>query len=281
MSEQRLKDFAETAERHVPVPDLAELTSRGRDLRRLRMTLVASAAVLAVAAGAVLASVQRDDRTGPPTGDPRPSEVVGQAEPRLYSEEELTPGELRYYVPSSNGQDRVWLRASGPGWEWWGFGAARFATEGTVPQAESERYARYSVLPFEQVALRPCVFHQENSRWTNVGDDPMAAGRMIGRIPGVRVVRPPERVDRFGVAAVHVRAELRTPCANGEVRNLFIGEGNWIYGSAPGDYEIWIAQLPHGGLVMIVADHHPDVAASYREQLQALVDSTHIDGGAD
>ena len=281
MPEQQLKAFAEAAERHVPVPDLDELASRGRDLRRLRMTLVASAAVLAVAAGAVLASVQRDDRTGPPTGNPQPSEIEPQADPRLYGQEALTPGELRYYLPSVFGEDRVWLRPPAGGWDWWGQGAAKFQTDGTVPEWESERYARYTVLPLELVARRPCVLNESNSRWADVGDDPTAAAEKIGRIPGFRVVQRPEATERFGVPVVHIGVELRAPCPNKVVRSLFKGEGAWIWGTAPGDYQIWIAQLPHGGLVMVAADHHPDVAPSYREQLQALVDSTRIDDGTD
>ena len=55
MSEQRLKDFAEAAEQRVPVPDLVDLTSRGQDLRRIRMAAAAGALALVTVAGGVLA----------------------------------------------------------------------------------------------------------------------------------------------------------------------------------------------------------------------------------
>ena len=285
MSEQRLKDFASEAEHLVQAPELDELVVRGRDLRRLRLTVVAAAAVLVAVAGGAIASIDRDDQTGPPVKPP--DQVEPKADPRLYGEEELTPGELRYEPVSVFGDDRVWLRAPASGWDWWGQGAVKWQSVGKVPAGETEPYVRYTVLPLEEVAQRPCVPSQGDTRsqgdsgWKDVGDDPMTAAEKIGTIPGMRVVQAPETMERFGVQVVHVGIEFRTPCPNKEARNLFKGEGSLIYGSPPGDYDVWIAKLSSGGLVMIAADHHPEVKASYREQLQALVDSTRIDDGKD
>ena len=279
MSEQRLKDFAAEAEHLVPVPALDDIVGRGRDLRRIRLTVVAAAAVLIAVAGGVVASVDREDRSDSPT---KPHQVEPQFDPRLYAEETLKPGEERFYRPSVFGEDRVWLTASAGGWDWWGQGAVKFQSEDTVPAGETEPYARYTVLPLEQVmAGRPCDPSHVNSRWADAGDDPTIAAQRIGTIPGLRVVQAPETMERFGVQVVHVGVVLRAPCPDKADRNLFKGEGNVIWGSPPGDYDVWIARMSNGGLLMIAADHHPDVHPSYREQLEALVDSTRIDDGED
>ncbi|RYP85899.1 hypothetical protein EKO23_11380 [Nocardioides guangzhouensis] len=281
MSEQRLKDFASEAEHLVQAPELDDLVGRGRDLRRLRLTVVAAAAVLVTVAGGILASVDHDDQTGPPAQTP--DDVVPRAGKQLLTaDEELEAGEQRFYVPSVFGDDRVWLRAPGSGWEWWGEGAVKWQSDDTVPAGQAEPYVRYTILPLEQVmAGRPCDPSHANSRWKDVGDDPTTAAEKIGTIPGLRLVQAPERTERFGVQVVHVGVALRTPCPNKSDRNLFMGNGSVIWGSPPGDYDVWIAKLSSGGLVMIAADHHPDVAKSYREQLEALLDSTRIDDGAD
>ena len=279
MSEQRLKDFASEAEHLVQAPRLDEIVGRGRDLRRLRTTVVAAAAVLVAVAGGVVASIDREDRSDSPT---RPHQIERQLDPRLYGDETLKPGEERFYRPSVFGDDRVWLTASAGGWDWWGQGAVKFRPGETAPPGETEPYARYTVLPLEQVmAGRPCDPGHTNSRWTAAGDDPTTAAERIATIPGLRVVQAPETTERFGVEVVHVGVALRARCPNKADRNLFQGEGNVIWGSPPGDYDVWITRLSTGGLLMIAADHHPQVDASYRDQLQALLDSTRIDDGED
>ena len=92
MSEQRVKDFAEAAEQRVPVPDLADLTSRGRDLRRVRRAAAAGALALAVVAGGVLSTMTRDDRSDAPAVDRTPPPSVDAQELGPRSLQDSRPG---------------------------------------------------------------------------------------------------------------------------------------------------------------------------------------------
>ena len=84
MSEQRVKDFAEAAELRVQVPDLVDLTSRGRDLRRARVAGGGILAVLVLVAGGLVASLASHERAAP-APDPAPTPLRHKAVPALHS----------------------------------------------------------------------------------------------------------------------------------------------------------------------------------------------------
>ena len=129
MSEQLLKDFAEAAERRVAVPELADLTSRGRDLHRARIAgAVGALALVLVAVGGVVSAVSRDDRIERPAEDPRPG-VARELDARpVEVDPDLLPGQ-RYEVRpwSVDGRPvRVEFKVPGTGWVWRGDGASKW-----------------------------------------------------------------------------------------------------------------------------------------------------------
>ena len=112
----------------MPVPDLADLTSRGRDLRRARIAgAVGALALVLVAVGGVLSSVSRDDRIERPAEDPKPG-VARELDARpIEVDPDLQPGQ-RYAVRpwSVDGRPvRVEFEMPGSGWVWRGDGATK------------------------------------------------------------------------------------------------------------------------------------------------------------
>jgi hypothetical protein len=286
MSEQRLKDFAETAEWRVPVPDLEELTSRGRDLRRARRIAVAgvvAAAVAVVAVGVALGSSSPDDRSGPPAVDPNPP-------PAWVSAEELSPRSLqdttllagRDYVVHPwqlTGTDDVVARFRVPGrhWVWREDGAARPLTPGRLFPDTREPYARVGVAAPDRVPVTGC--EPAAPRWTPLAERPLAAAQQIGQVPGVVLEQRARPTSVFGHEAAHVRLSVPHLCA--EYGDIIVwGQGSTDF---PGtvDYpgQVLVVWVVDDDVLQVVV--HTEVSAglpeSVVEQTRALFESITLD----
>lgn len=114
------------------MPDLTELESRGRDLRRNRRAMGGVAAALVLAVGGVAASLAvGDDRDAIPVQVPEPTEL----HQRHHANVPLDQG-TDYTVQLERGAEpgvRARLTGPGTGWVWFGDGAIRMAARGISP----------------------------------------------------------------------------------------------------------------------------------------------------
>ena len=197
MSEQQLKDFAETAERRVAVPDLADLTSRGRDLRRVRMAAAAGALALVVGRRrrALLGDPRRPQR--PSRGGPRPHAGVRGAQCPAGRAPAVGPGERYAVRPWNLDEHGVRARFIAPGrdWVWRGDGAVKMRS-GTSCDLPRRPYAGVAVMTADRVPVRQCsedARHDGPCRrtpWPRPARSRAIPGiRMVGGARGDRAVR--------------------------------------------------------------------------------------------
>ena len=280
MSEQQLKDFAETAESRVPVPDLADLRSRGRDLRRLRAVAAASALTLLVVTGGVLSSVVRDDRSAPPAVEPTPPNAGAQAlGPRSLQDTALVAGReyvVRPWQVSSHDDVEARFQAPGRDWVWREDGAIRPLVPGRMFPLPHEPYARVGVAAPNRVPVTGCG--TETTTWTPLVDTPLAAARQIAQVPGVVVERPARVTRILGHQAAHVRMSVPRLCA--EQDTIVWGQAS-DFGNATVDYagqvlDVWVVDVD-GTLVVVHTEVSPGLPESVVEETRALFESLTLD----
>jgi hypothetical protein len=282
MSEQRVKDFAEAAEQRVPVPDLADLTSRGRDLRRVRRAVAAGALALAVVAGGVLSTMTRDDRSNAPAIDPTPPPSVGAQElgPRSLQDSALVAGREYVVHPwqlSSRDDIEARFRVPGRHWVWREDGAIRPLTPGKVFPTPSEPYARVGVETPDRVPATGCQF--EVPEWTPLAGTPIAAAGQIARVPDVVVEQRPQSTRVLGHTAAHVRISVPRVCPEyGDVivwgQPSQIGTGTVEY---PGQVlDVWVVDVD-GLLVVVHTEVSPGLPEPIVGETRALFESLTLD----
>lgn len=216
MSDQRILEFRERAERGLELPDLATLDRRGHALRRHRVAAGVGALALAVLAGAGVAAGTggHDDASDAPAGAPSPSatsptpgSLIGEEGLRLRSsmgEDVLLPG------PSSIRYDRLRIAfdVPGEGWEWWGVGMGLRRAPGVA----DEYAASVFFLLGADARLKPCDAH----RTEPLGTDPERLVDNVApllRLARSTVLEQPRVVQAFGTSAVHLRLETQGTCA--------------------------------------------------------------------
>lgn len=287
MSDPLLKEFAQAAEQHVALPTLAELESRGRDLRRFRRGATAVAASLVLAAGGLVVSLAGggEDRGAPPAGVPDPSPAAGaqQLDPRVSEDEPLVPGRTYRVRPWTEGEQSLEARFTAPGgrWAWYGDGARQSVRPGVDVVHEIPRtpYAGFGVVLADQVALGQC--DPRDPFWGALSASPLDAARQIAEVPGVQVVAEPRLTARFGHPSAHVR--LRVPRLCPQFRDVILWRvsGGGLGGGQPGVgvvfypgqvLDVWVVDV-EGTSALVFVEHSPPVPPSFAEQTRAVVES--------
>jgi hypothetical protein len=279
MSEQQVKDFAEAAERRVPVPDLVDLTSRGRDLRRLRRLAAAGALALVVVAGGVLSSVTRDDGTDRPAEEPVPTPTVEELSARPAEHPALVPGG-RYAVRPWNLEAygmRARFIAPGRGWVWRGDGAIKVQS-GVYGALPRRPYAGVAVMTADRVPVRQCS--ESNPPRQDLAADPMTAADQIAGIPGTRLVERPETAALSGWPAAHLRLEVPRLCRQwndvilwGTTEAVFGGQSGMATVFYPGQVlDVWVVDVD-GARVIVYSELSPGLPQRYRDETRVLLES--------
>ena len=162
MSEQQLKDFAEAAERRVAVPDLADLTSRGRDLRRMRMAACGRRA-RARARGRrwrALLGGPRRPQSSRPAEDPDAAPALRRSSSARAGRADLTlvPGKRvrRPPVEPRRATRARPVQVPGRGWVWRGDGARQAASPAAYGDLPRRALRRGHVMTADRV-LRASV----------------------------------------------------------------------------------------------------------------------------
>ena len=281
MSEQRLKDFAEVAELRVPLADLADLTSRGRDLRRIRVAAVAAALALVVVAGGVLSSVARDERSVRPTVDPIPPGVGAQElSPRSLEDSALVAGKEYVVHPwqlASRDEIEARFRVPGRHWVWREDGATLPLTPGKLFPWPRQPYARVGVTVPDRVPATGCEL--EAIRWKPLAPNPLAAARQIARVPDVVLEQRARSTRVLGHSAAHVRLSVPRLCTEyGDVvvwgQSSADATGTVSYAGQVLD--VWVVDV--GGLLVVVhTEVSPGLPGSVVEETRALFESLTLD----
>ena len=284
MSEQQLKDFAEAAERHVVLPDVAELTNRGRDLRRARMAGVVGALTLVlVAVGGVLSSVTRDDRSSRPAKDPVPSPAFEELSARPVGPPTLAPGK-RYAVRPKN-LEQVGVRAQfiapGRGWVWRGDGAVKMGS-GAYADLPRKPYAGVAVMTADRVPVRQCS--EPTPPRLDLADDPMTAAGQIGAIPRTRLLEGPRATELSGWPAAHLRLEVPRLCREwndlvlwGVTEAVYGGDSGMATVLYPGQaLEVWVVDVD-GARVIVYSELSPGLPQRTRDETRVLLESVELE----
>lgn len=284
MSEQQLKDFAETAERRVPVPDLADLTSRGRDLRRMRMAAVAGALALVVAiGGGVFSSITRDDRSTRPAEDPVPTPAFEELSARPAQHLALVSGKRYAVRPWNLDEHGVRARFTGPGrgWVWRGDGALKMRA-GTYGDLPRRPYAGVAVMTSDRVPVRQCSAASPPRQ--DLAEDPLTAARQIAVIPGTRLLGRPRATGLSGWPAARLRLEVPRLCPEwndiilwGVTKAEFGGQLGIATVLYPGQVlEVWVVDVD-GARVIVYSELSPGLPQRIREETRVLLESVDLE----
>ena len=280
MSDLKIIEFLERAERGLDIPDLAVIERQGRALRQRRFTAVAGGLALVLATGLGVASIATDDgdaalhpATPPsPTSDTSWEHGVRTSSDR--GEAVLLPG------PSEVINDGVAVRFDVPGknWEWWGRGMGLRRTAD-----DPEEYAAaVFFLPDASARLQPC----RDGRAQALGADPddlIANVAPLLDLAHATVLQGPRVVTAFGGAAVHLRLQTNGTCPEGGGRPAQLRgvvhfspvDPGW-----PGQHvlDVWHVVVPGPQPAsMLVASWDLDGTSEHHDQQQALLDSLRID----
>ena len=254
MSDLRITEFRERAERGVEMPDLGLIEERGRALRRRRAAGAVGTLALAVVAGAGVAAGVRDKKdASPPPADPAPAlDDSWDDQVRKMSdgtgEELLRPGRS---VARYDGVE-VAFEVRSDQWEWGHTGA------GLRIDGNRDRYATTVFwLSRPSARLGTC----DGSRVEPLGTDP---ADLVGNVAPLRdlvastVVRQPRVVDAFGTRAVHLQLRAGTGCtAEGplpdQLRGMVNGETFDPGWEGPHLVDAWHVVVGEGDSVLVVA----------------------------
>jgi hypothetical protein len=288
MTERMIKDFAERAEARVRLPDLAQLESRGRDLRRTRMTVGGAVAALLLMVSGVVATVAHDLRTAPPTENPKPEIEELDSRPFDYHQQ-LVPGVDYTFSPWTLGAPTVTARLTVPdgGWAWWGDGLTkpRHGYAGLFPTPRRP-YATVGVMQPDRVSTTSCrSFHMtKKPEFADLAAEPVAAAQQIGGVPGVEVEEAARRDNRFGHPGAHIRISVPRLCP--ETKDLLLWSVEPAeYAGAPGTgsvryagqlVDVWIVDV-EGAQVLVYRELSPGLPASFGAESSAVLDSIRLE----
>ncbi|MFC4786033.1 hypothetical protein ACT8ZV_16260 [Nocardioides sp. MAHUQ-72] len=268
MSELELREFASRAEELVPLPDLAELEHRGRDLHRRRVAAgTALAAVVLAAAGMVAI---RDD--APRSVEPiKPPDSTGaQPYPGAVME---TLDRGTYTMDISSDPLFPVARVTLPrGWNAWQ-GPNRFEErDGGQSEDESlgelEWYVGVLVVDVDAVSSRLCVPPQIDDE---VGPTAASLVRAIRGIPGFRVLVDTVPDSMFGHPATHLRL-VTTPALGDCDTNLFDTTANGVVGGFADTEDVWVVDVA-GDPVLVDSQRSDGTPPRIQRQLEEVVES--------
>lgn len=280
MSDLKIIEFRERAERGLDIPDLAVIERQGRALRQRRFAAAAGGLALVLGAGLGIASIATDDRDAAldpatrPLSTPSTALDDGVRTSVDRGEDVLLPG------PSEVIYDGVEVRFDVPGknWEWWGAGTGLRRTA----DDPDEYGAAVFFLPDASARLQPC----RDDRAQALGADPddlIANVAPLLDLAHATVLQGPRVVTAFGGAAVHLRLQTNDICPEGgdrpaQLRGLVAFspvDPGW-----PGQHvlDVWHVVVPGPQPAsMLVASWDLDGTNEHHDQQQALLDSLRID----
>jgi hypothetical protein len=281
MSELKINEFRERAERGLDFPDLSVIERRGRALRRRRVaTAVGGLALALVTAVAVTEmATDRGDAAPDPATQPAPAPSAswddGVRTTVDLGEDVLLPGRSEVVY------DGVVVSFDVPGesWEWWdmGLGLRRTATE-------ADGYGA-AVFFMQDVSarLRPC----SADRVAALGSDPddlVANVTPLLDLAHATVLEAPAVVTAFGGDAVHLRLQTDGGACpdRGDGPLLLRGVVNGV-DLEPGLsgrhlLDLWHVVLPGPQPASIlVASWDLNGTSEHEAQRQAVIDSLRIE----
>lgn len=279
MSDLKIHEFRQRAERGLALPDLADIERRGRALRRRRVAAAVGglALLLVAASGIATLATDRTDGTLPATPvAPTPTVPDEMRVETRYDggEEVLEPGPAQV----SMGRTSVGFDVGDDDWEWWGVGF------GMRSDADRDQYtAAVFFMPSPSARLEPC----RDDRARRLGSDP---GDLVGNVSPLlglahsRVLQRPRVVTAFGGTAVHLRIETAGVCSSyGELPAQLRG----VHGASnfdPGwegrhELDLWHLVAPEGEqrAAMLVAVWDLDGVEGHSAEVQGLLESIEIE----
>lgn len=280
MSDLKITEFRERAERGLDMPDLAVIERQGRALRHGRVAAAVGGLALVLVAGLGIANIATDgsdaalDPATSPSLTPSTSWDNGVRTSLDRGEEVLLPG------PSEVIYDGVAVHFDVPGerWEWWGSGMGLRRTADNI----DEYGAAIFFLPDASARLQPC----SDDRAQALGANPhelIANVAPLFDLAHATVLQGPRVVTAFGGDAVHLRLHTNGICLGGgdapaQLRGMVNGseaEPGW-----PGKnvLDVWNVVVPGPEpTAMLVASWDLDGTTKHHDQQQALLDSLRID----
>ena len=282
MSDQKIAEFRELAERGLHLPDLAVIERRGHALRHRRVAVAAGCLAVALLAGGGIAKIATDDTdaTHVPTTRPSPAPSSPMAKDVRTSinrgESVLLPG------PSAVTYDGIEVSFDVPGknWEWWdvGMGLRRAADD-------PDNYGAAVFFLLNATArLQPCSSDQVQA----LGSDPdglIANVAPLLDLAHATVLEGPRVVTALGGHAVHLRLQTQGTCPGAGLSRPMQLRGQVDVGGAAADpgwdgrhqLDLWHVVLPGPEPTsMLVASWDLDGTNRHHAQQQALIDSLRI-----
>jgi hypothetical protein len=274
MSELKLREFADTAERLVELPDLADLERRGRSLQvRRRVAVVAAAVALAVLGGLLARSIT--PKAIEPVHPVKPE--IGQSQPYPGNQmRTLEPGTYELH-PSSVSSEPTALVTLPRGWNDWE-GPNRFnghrpgdPTIGRYNEPALTRatwYVGVLVVKLVAVANRVCERPLSPDDFVHTYDEIVAA---MTHLPGYRITEGPTRLEAFGRPATHLRYRqtgTRQSCPDDTT--MMTATNGGIGGEE--NMDVWVVDV-EGVPLTVFKSWNGDVPARIAAELDAVVES--------
>jgi hypothetical protein len=280
MSDLKIHEFRERAERGVDVPDFADIGRRGQALRHRRLASAAGALAIVLLAGAGVARVATDSTDAapgpakPPSPAPSSTWDTGVRTTARLGEDVLSrgPSEVSY------GPATVRFDARSVNWEWWGAGVGLRRTAHSADQYAATIF----FLQDPRVRLRPCT----RPRVKALGSDP---DRLVANVAPLldvahtTVLQGPRVVEAFGGTAVHLRLQTDDACSeSGEGPSQLGGvdNGSAVNPAWPGRHvlDLWhVVATGASPASMLVASWDLNGTSKHHAQQAALLDSMRID----
>ncbi len=280
MSDLKIHEFRERAERGIDVPEMADIERRGQALRQRRFAAAVGVLAIVLVAGAGVARVATDSTDAAPA----PAKPPSPAPSSTWDEGVRTTADLGEDVlrrgPSevSYGPATVRFDTRSGSWEWWGMGMGLRRTAHTV-----DRYAAtIFFLQDPRVRLQPCT----RPRVKALGGDP---DRLVANVAPLldvahtTVLQGPRVVDAFGGTAVHLRLQTDDACQEGSEGPFQLGgvdNGSAVNPAWPGRHvlDVWhVVATGSSPASMLVASWDLNGTSKHHAQQAALLDSMRID----
>lgn len=229
MSDLRIADFRERAERGIAAPDLATLERRGRVLRQRRVTAVAGglALTLAVGFGATRVLAPEEGAAPGPSTPPSATPTSALATGNLARVDDGRDEVVLAVGPAFLAVGRATVRFDVPvdNWEWWGSGMGLRSSSDTPDSYSSAIF----FLQSPSARVEPC----RADRGRALGNDPerlIANVAPLLEVPRTTVLESPRVVSAFGGLAVHLRIRSDGSCReDGQAPAQFRGVTNGEY----------------------------------------------------
>ncbi len=279
MSDLKIHEFRERAERGLAIPDFAEIERQGRALRRRRVAGVVSGLALVLVAGGGIAAMTTERTDGmPPVTPDAPTPAAPPWDDGVRTT--IDRGEVMLAPGTSSvvyGGVEVGFRAPSEDWEWWdvGMGLRRAGDD-------ANRYAEtVFFLPRATARLQPCAAGRSQPLGTDT-DRLVANVAPLLDLAHSTVTQEPRVVTAFGGTAVHLQLEATAGCSEygtnpAQLRGVINGsqfDSGW-----PGRrlLDLWHVVVPGPEpQSLLVASWDLGGTSRNDAELQALLDSIEI-----